>query len=293
MISQLLANGLLSGSIYALTGLGFGLIYGTTRIFHFSHGAIYVLSSYLFYSIYVQAGVPLGLSFFLTVSISAALGSMLDRFVYVPFVKAGASSRILMLSSIGLYIVIVNVIAVIYGNETKIIEHGLRATYRIENVILSQIQVIGGIVFIIILAILIIILNKTELGKLVRAMRDDPLLVSTLGINPGRIRFFVFALGSSLAAVASVLAAMDIGIDPYRGMPAFLNGAVAVFIGGIGIFEGAAIGGLVLGILQGLTIWKANSMWQEPITFIVLLGFLLFRPQGLFGRRRRTEETVL
>jgi branched-chain amino acid transport system permease protein len=87
-----------------------------------------------------------------------------------------------------------------------------------------------------------------------------------------------------------MLAGLDIGIDPNIGMNALLSGAVAVIVGGLGTFEGAAVGGLGLGFLQGLAVWRLSARWQDAVTFVLLVVFLLFRPQGIFGGRRRVEE---
>src|SRR5204862_31594 len=123
-------------------------------------------------------------------------------------------------------------------------------------------------------------------------MRDDPELVSAIGINPRIVRRIVFGLGSCIAGIAAILTGLDVGIDSNIGMAAILNGAVAVIIGGVGVFEGAAMGALLLGLLQSLAIWKVSARWQDTVTFVVLIFFLLIRPEGILGTRRRTEEVT-
>jgi branched-chain amino acid transport system permease protein len=127
---------------------------------------------------------------------------------------------------------------------------------------------------------------------MIRAMRDDVELLSSIGINPQHVRRIVFALGSSLAGVSAMLTGLDVGIDPNIGMVAILNGAVAVIVGGVGIFEGAAFGALLLGLLQSLAVWKFSARWQDTVTFLVLIIFLLLRPEGILGSRRRIEEVT-
>ncbi len=292
MVTQLLANGIIAGCAYALVALGFALIYNTTRTFHFAHGAVYTLSAYLFYTCRNLWDWPLFPAFVLTLGLVAIFGILIDEMIYMPLAKRGSSLLIQLLSSLGLYIVIVNFIAMIYGNETKVLSPGVQPTYSLGTVILTQIQVATAISFVVLFGAFFVILRKTRLGKIIRAMRDDPQLVSVMGINPRRVRRMVFALGSALAAVAAMLTGLDVGIDPNIGMPAILNGAVAVIIGGVGIFEGAALGALLLGILQSLAVWQASARWQEMITFLVLILFLIFRPEGILGTRRRVEEAV-
>jgi branched-chain amino acid transport system permease protein len=290
MLIQILANGIIYGCAYALVALGFALIYNTTRIFHFAHGAVYTLSAYLFFTVYRQLGYSFILAALFTIVVSALIGILVDQFIYRPLDKRGSSLLIHMLSSLGLYVVIINLIAMIYGNNTKELTLAVQPIYTLGPVRLTQLQIVIAISFVTAFVIVIIILRRTSLGMTLRAMRDDPLLVSVIGINPQHVRIIVFALGSALAAISAILTGADTGIDPYIGMTMVLTGAVAVIVGGIGIFEGAAFGGLLLGILHSFIALKFSNRWQEAVTFLVLIVFLLFRPEGVFAQRRRLEE---
>jgi branched-chain amino acid transport system permease protein len=290
MLSQLLANGIASGCGFAIVALGFALIYNTTRTFHFAHGAVYTWSAYLLHTFLNLWHLPLSVALGLTVLLAAVIGIAIDEVLYRPLVKRNSSQLIQMLSSLGLYIMLVNVLAMVYGNETKVLNPGIQPTYTFSGVILTQVQLVTIVCCIVLFIGLVLLLRRTRLGNIVRALRDDPELVSAVGVNPRRVRWAVFALGSALAAVAAMLAGLDIGIDPNIGMNALLNGAVAVIIGGIGIFEGAAVGGLGIGVLQSLAVWRLSTRWQDAVTFVLLIVFLLFRPQGVFGGRRRAEE---
>jgi branched-chain amino acid transport system permease protein len=290
MLPQLLANGLATGGGFAIVALGFALIYNTTRTFHFAHGAVYTWSAYFLHTFLNLWHMPLGVSLVLTVLLAAILGVVIDEVLYRPLVKRNSSQLIQMLSSLGLYIMLVNTVAMVYGNETKVLVPGIQPTYSFAGVILTQVQLLTVICSLVLFAGLVLLLRGTRLGNVVRALRDDPELVSAVGVNPRRVRWAVFALGSAFAAVAAMLAGLDIGIDPNIGMNALLSGAVAVIIGGIGTFEGAAVGGLGIGFLQGLAVWRLSARWQDAVTFVLLVVFLLFRPQGIFGGRRRAEE---
>ena len=133
-------------------------------------------------------------------------------------------------------------------------------------------------------------MQRSRWGKVIRAVRDDATLASVLGINLPGVRLSVFAVGSALAGLAAILSALDVGVDPYVGMPALLTAAVALIVGGVGTFEGPVLGAFLLGLLQSLVVWKISARWTDAITFAVLILFLLFRPAGLVGRRRRLEE---
>jgi len=290
MLLQLLVNGLISGCGYALVALGFALIYGTTKTFHFAHGAVYTLSAYFLYTFYNLWKFPLSLAIVLSLFLTAIIGILVDELIYLPLDKKGSSPLIRMLSSLGLYIIMINFVAMIYGNETKVLNPSIQPTYHIGSLILTRIQAVIFLFSVLLFILLILFLRKMKAGMMIRAARDNSRLLSVVGINPRRIRWLVFSLGSLLAGIASLLNGLDVGIDPNIGMPVFLNGAVAVIIGGVGMIEGSILGALLLGILQSLVIWKFSARWQDTMTFILLILFLLFRPQGFLGVRRRIEE---
>jgi branched-chain amino acid transport system permease protein len=290
VVAQILVNGIIAGLAYALFALGFGLAYNTTRIFNFAHGAVYTLAAYSFYTFFVICGWHVALSAVLSLGVAAAAGIAIDEIFYRPLIARNTSLLIPLLSSLGLYIVIVNAIAAIYGNENKTLSPGLQSAYTLGPIILTQIQIGIAALSIILFGALMFVLRKTKLGKVLRAMRDDPDLLTAMGVSQRRVRMVAFGIGSGLSACAAILLALDVGIDPNIGMGALLTGAVAVIIGGVGIFEGAAIGALTLGILQSLIIWRVSSRWAEAIAFLVLIVFLIFRPQGIVGKRRRVEE---
>ncbi|RKZ22123.1 branched-chain amino acid ABC transporter permease [bacterium] len=287
---QFLANGISYGSLVALVAVGFSVIYRTTKIFHIVHGVIYTIASYFLYSLFVSLHLPLLLSLPLALGGGILTGYLVERFIYVPLVRREASGGIYFLSSLGVYIFLVNLIALIYGNEVKILSSGIEPTVNIGGVILTRIQIFQIFVSLLLFLLFFLFLNRTSWGKLIRAYADDPVLLETRGVNPYKVRAFVFCTGSFFASVASVLSSLDVGMDPHVGIGAFLHGAVATIIGGVEKVEGAVLGGYLLGILQSLVIWKTSARWAEAVTFGLLILFLLFKPEGLLGERRRVEE---
>ena len=292
VVAQILVNGIIAGLAYGLFALGFGLAYNTTRIFNFAHGAIYTLAAYCFYTCYVLFGWPVLLAAVLSLGIAAVAGILVDEIVYRPLIERNAPMLIPLLSSLGLYTVIVNLIAAIHGSENKTLSPGLQPVYTFGPIILTRIQIIIVVVFSILFTTLLLVLKRTNLGKIIRAMRDDPELLSAMGVSQSFVRMIAFGIGSAFSAFAAILLALDVGIDPNIGMAALLSGAVAVIIGGVGIFEGAALGALTLGILQSLITWQFSSRWTEAIAFVTLIVFLVFRPEGIVGTRRRVDEVT-
>jgi branched-chain amino acid transport system permease protein len=278
------------GSLYALSALGFGLIYNTTRVFHIAYGAVYTVSAYLLFALWTQYKIPLGIALIIASILTILLGILIDIHVYQPLLRQSSSFLIVMISSLAVYIITVNIIALIFGNEIKVLRSGVATTFSLGQVILSDIQILQIVAFAFVFFTLVLSLKWTNFGKIIRAMRDNPDLLSLMGIDLQKVRWLIFGLGSLLAGLAAMLQALDVGIDPNIGMSAVLIAAVAVIIGGVGILEAPAFGGLLLGVLQSVVIWQASGRWQEAVTFALLILFLLFKPEGIFGQRRRLEE---
>jgi len=284
MLPQLLLNGLIAGSIYALIALGFGLIYSTTRFFHFAHGAVYTAGAYLAYS-----GWLLGLSLYIAIPLAvigtSILGALIEIGVYRPLRKKGASSLVLLLASLGLFIVIQNFISLTFGDDTKSIRSGaVTEGLPLFGARITPIQITIIIVTALLLAVSWAFMKRTRLGKAMRAVANDPELARVVGIETDQVILFTFVLGSSLAGIAAILISLDTDMTPLMGFHALLMGVVAVIAGGIGSIPGVALGGLLVGMAQHLGVWKIPTQWQDTIVFLILIFFLLFRPQGFLGR---------
>ncbi|HXQ38630.1 MAG TPA: branched-chain amino acid ABC transporter permease [Anaerolineales bacterium] len=281
MIVQILTNGLVTALVYSLIALGFALIYRTTRIFHFAYASTYTVAGYVFYTSFSLFHLPVILAVMITLLSAAAFGVSVDRLVYSPLIRRSSSVLLLLLSSLALDSIIVNLIAIVYGNQTKVLVAGLQPTYSIGNVVLSRIQIAIVCTSIGVLGIVTIILFKTNIGKIIRAACDDSQLLMNFGVSGHAIRLGAFAIGSAICALPAFLVATDVGITPFVGTKAMLKAAVAVIIGGPRIFYGAIAGAFLIGLLEALTVWLLSAKWSDLATFAILFLFLLCRPQGM------------
>lgn len=287
MLLQFLANGLVIGAIYALVALGFALVYNTTRIFHIAYSVLYVLAPYMILSFYRNLGITFYLAFSIAIILTIFLSVIIELVVYRPLSKRKSSSNVILISSIGIMIVVINLIAMFYGNETKILNPNISKSITIGKIIIthSQLMQLGFSLFVI--GVFLFFLKHSKFGIKTRAMRDDEVLCTVFGMNINKMRLILFTLSGFFAALGGGLVAYDVGMDPYVGMPMFLNAVVALIIGGMGRFEAPIIGGFVIGILQALAVWAFSARWQDAVTFTLLIVFLLFRPQGLLGEKKR------
>jgi branched-chain amino acid transport system permease protein len=286
---QLLANGVVNGTLFAVLAAGFGLVYRSTGVFHVAYGGAFVLAAYLFHSLVTLAGLGWWAAGFLAVALSALAGWAMEAGFYGPFYRRGTAHGAVMVASLGLGIVIENLLALIYGNEIRAIPRELAQAMTLGPVRLTMIQIAQLTVGLGVLAALAGA-RRLRFFRVIRAMGENPELLQVHGWRLGRYRALVFALSGALAAVPACLIMLDVGMDVHAGMSYLLIAAVAVLAGGVARVEGWVLGGFVLAVLQSLVVWKFSAKWMDLVAFVLLLAVLLFRREGLLGIRKRTEE---
>ena len=298
-MEQIILNGFINGLHYALVALGFGLIYNGAKAFHISHGAIYVLAPYLFltseflltqFHLTHSGTIPLVFSIvFVFISIGI-FSYVMEISVYRPLFLKKAPSLATFISSLGLYIILTNIIALFFGNETRILMSGLEPTIKFFGLIVTRIQLIQLSVSLTLIAGVFALLKKTHLGKVIRAISDNATLANVLGVDVKRTRTSIFLLASGLAASAALLKSFEIGVNPYVGLSAVLTGAVAFILGGTGSQVGTILAAVLLGISHNIVVWFLSTQWQDAVTFVALILVLLIRREGLVTLRFRLEE---
>jgi len=288
MLTQVVANALIAASGYFLVAVGFGLIYSTARFFHFAHGIVFTAAPYVAFLSYTLLGLPFEASFVVGILTATALGGMMELLCYRPLRSQGASALVLLLASLGIYIVLQNVVSVAFGDDLKNLRSvSVREGLGVFGARLTMLQLVTIGVSVLVGAVLGVTLLTTKAGKIIRAVANDPALANAVGANSGRVLLWTFAAGSAMAGLAGLLLSLDVGMNPTMGMRALLMGVVTVIVGGIGSIRGAALAALLIGLTQNFCVWFISSQWQDAIVFLILLAFLVFRPQGFCGQRVR------
>jgi branched-chain amino acid transport system permease protein len=286
MLTQLLINGIIAGSIYSLIALGFSIIYQTTRFFHFAHGAVYTFGAYFAYLFFTQLGLDRIVAFSLACVATMFVGVLCEAAIYRPMRKHKATDLTLLIASLGLYIVLQNVISMVWGDDTKTMRTGeVVEGHEFLGARITDIQIAIIIVSLLLIALFAQILLRTKFGKTLRALANDPELAQLSGVNSDRYILYAFAIGSFLAAVASIMISFDTDMTPTMGFNALVMGVIAVIVGGINSLPGAALGGLFIGLAQNLGVYWLPSKWQDTIAFVILILFLLFKPYGILGKK--------
>ena len=282
---QLTFNGLIAAGTIALIAVSFSLIYNVSKFFHFAHGAIYTIGAYLTYLFFITLGFPLFPAIIIAILVCAFMCCLVEIFIYKPLRNKEASSLVLLMASLGLYIILQNIISLIFGDAVKTLRSGLVAEgmdilgakvtpYQIL-IILTSLVLIGGIA---------ILLKKTKMGVVIRAVSGDPDLANVSGVDGNKVVLLTLATGSALAGLAAILVSLDVDMTPTMGMNALMMGVVVVIVGGQESISGIALGALLLGLAQQFGVYYLGSEWRDAIAFAILLIFLLFRPQGFMGR---------
>jgi branched-chain amino acid transport system permease protein len=285
LVAQLFVNGLVNGSHYALLGLAFGLIFGTTRITHFAFGPVYALSAYGCWLAGTHLSAPLPLALLAGIATGAITGALAYLIVYRPFERRGSSPLVILIASLGLFIVLENAIGVVFGTDTKVLPAPPAGVFLWGPLVVTGVQLLQILALTITALLLWLYVTRTRFGKAVLAMTDNPEMARVIGIDTLRVSLVAFALGSAIAALPACLILVKDGATAHMGFIAVFMAFVAVVVGGVGSLRGAVAGGFALGLVESMGMARIPTEWQNSIAFVVLFVVLLVRPTGIFGGR--------
>ncbi|MCL2243543.1 MAG: branched-chain amino acid ABC transporter permease [Treponema sp.] len=294
IVLQQLINGLSLGSIYALIALGYTMVYGIVLLINFAHGDILMVGAYTAFFVLSAIGAgPLGmlLAFVVSMIVCASLGVTIERFAYRPL---RASPRLnSLITAIAISLILENgarVLPFIGPNPRQFPRPAVININILDELSISNIQVIVIILSALLMLALNYIVNYTKRGKAMRAVSFDLQAASLMGISANKIISFTFALGSVLAAAGGVLYASAYPqVNPLMGMMPGLKAFVAAVLGGIGSIPGAMLGGFILGIAETFTKGFISSQFSDAISFSILIIVLLFKPTGILGKKARIK----
>jgi len=280
---QLLLNGIWSGSVYALLGVSWGLIFAATRTFHFAHGATFVVAAYFTYIIRSGLGAPLVLAAVGGILAAVLFGLIVEGILYQWLRRSYATALVIFIASLGVLIFVENTVAMIFGTDAKSLTGFPIKTIRIGVVGFTTLHLTMLFTALLLVIALMAFLEKTNQGKAIRAVISNPEMAEVIGINIRKVFLSVHVLAAILVGSAAILTTLERGGTPDLGHWAILYAFMPVIIGGVGSMPGAAVAGYIVGFAESIGIWKIASQWQLGIAFIVLLAVLVLRPNGLFG----------
>ncbi len=311
---QNLMNGLAIGSVYAIFALGYTLVFSILGIINFAHGAVFTLGAYFTYTLVVgqfeNNGLLKGINLFphgspfsghplmfaLATLLGAALAGLvavvIERLAFRPMRSRGADPLLALVSSLGVALVVINLIQLLVGaeiynfpsNAYGDVQPALSFKIGDKTVIIRTVQLIIFAVSLVMLAILGYVIGRTKIGKALRAVAENPGTASLLGISVDRFILITFFLSGFLGGLAGTLVGTAFGVaGPYFGVTYGLKGLAVIVLGGLGSIPGAVLGGLVIGLAEAF-VPADYSAYKDVVAFALLFIILLLRPQGLLGK---------
>ena len=283
-ILRQIINGLQSGSIYALVALGYSMVYGIIMLLNFAHGDVIMIGAYIAWLCMARFALNPVFAILFAILGCILLGVSIEKIAYKPLRNSPRIS--LLITAIGISFLLENAAQMIFGAGAQVIP----PFFTVPNASIGQVEIPGtAIVTVAVTALsmvaLTLLIQKTKMGKAMRAVSEDTGAAQLMGININRTISFTFAIGSALAGIGSVLyctaypqATATMG--SMLGLKAF----VAAVLGGIGSIPGAMIGGFAIGLAEALVSAAGLSVWKDGVVFAILIVVLLVKPTGILGR---------
>ena len=297
-LPQQLINGLTLGSVYALIALGYSMVYGVLQLLNFAHGEVYMIGSFIGWGVLylltpggalaLPAGVVILVMLLTAMLGSGLLGVLIERIAYRHL--RNAPRIVPLISALGVTFFLQNAVLLVAGARYRTYQSGLLIprtwTLSILGATLSFTRILVMVVALLLMLALQYLVRKTWLGKAVRAVAQDREAAAMMGIDVDRVIVLTFFIGSALGGAAGVLVGvLFTQVYHYMGFTAGLKGFTAAVTGGIGSIPGAMLGGLFLGLVESIGVGFISPQYKDLIAFGTLILLLLFRPQGLLGRK--------
>ena len=288
---QVILNILVGLFLYCLIGTSFSIIYRTNRFFDLAQGIIITTASYLVYLFTIRTGLSVFTSLFISLVGSICIAVFYHQFIYKPLQKRKVQSWQMLIASLGVYIVLQNMVSMIWGdNMLSFRTWPVKEGHQILGAYITDVQIVIIIACSILLSLSWLFIEKTAIGQKIKAVSSNPELASILGISKDKVILWSFVIGSGLAACTGILIASDTDMTPSMGFNWLLYGVVAMIIGGMGKMRYLVLGALLLATVQHLSAYYLDSKWMNATAYIILIAFLYFRPYGFSGEQLKKAE---
>lgn len=281
-MQQILANAVVVGSIYALIAAGFSLVYNVQRFFYVAHGAVLAVGAFAFHLLYQSLGVRPLLAFPLAIGASLTIGAVNEVLIHRPLRRRAATNLSLFMASSASLLLTQNLLLFLFGPSALTYQWPL-STLVFGGVRVTYVQVLVVLVSLSIFCMLLLFMKRTFIGKSLRALADSVELSRSCGLPVSRLNLAAVSISAILGSVGGVLQSFEQDLRFDMGLYAILKGIIASILGGVGNVPGALVGGFLLGLVENLSTWFFPSGYKNVVSSLVLIGFLLFKPNGLMG----------
>ncbi len=287
MLEQQLVNALSLGCVYALFALGFTLVFGVLGVINLSHGAVFMVGAYSALAVVTHLAAPLWVALLVALFASGLLGLAIDYLVLRPLRHRGAPHLIPMIATIGIAIFFNSGVQGVFGAENLRFPSETVPDRQLQfwGVQISVLEVAIIVLSFALMAGLMLVMRRTQLGRALRAIAESPKAAALLGINVEGLFYLTSFTAAALGGIGGVLIALySNAVFPLMGQPMLHKGVAVIILGGMGDIRGALFGGLFLGFAEVLSVAYVGSTMRDAVAFGLLFLVLLVRPQGLFGK---------
>ena len=287
MLDQQLINALTLGSVYALFALGFTLVFGVLQVINLAHGAVFMVGSYAALALITRFELPLWAGLLAAALVSGTIGLLVDVLILKPLRARNAPHLIPMIATIGVGIILTSAAQGLFGAEIRRFPEEVLPTGELVfgEVHLQTLEIAIVAIAFLLMAVLFLIIRKSQLGRALRAIAESPKAASLLGINVEGLFHITSFVAAALGGIAGVLIGLNFNaITPFMGQPILHKGIAVIILGGMGDIRGALIGGLFLAFAEVMSKAYLSSQMGDAVAFGLLFLILLVRPSGLFGR---------
>lgn len=285
VVGQVLINGVIAGSVYALVAVGFSLLFSLVRFLNFAHGALVTIGAFVAYTLVVSLQLPFIVALLVSMLVCGLLGVLIDRVLFRSLRKRHAKMTSFLLVSLALFSFFEALILVFFGSDVR--SFTLDKTFSFVGLSITLGQLVAIVSSVVLLLLVQLYLSYARSGIALRAMADDATVAASVGVNTNRAMMLVVFIASVLAGAAGSLIGFMQNVDPLMSLSVVLKGFTAAVLGGIGSIPGAVVGGYVIGLLENIGILFVPSGYKDALTFILLILVLLILPNGLFPKRVR------
>lgn len=282
-LAQQLFNGLVIGSVYVLVALGLTVIFGILGVAHFAHGSVAMFGGYVTFYFIQRLGLTFFPSMLLAIPVGMVLGVLVERLAYRPVRDDPHINAFII--ALGLTLVIEKTNLLLFGADQVVIPTPYRTVYDFAGLAVVELRLYVLLTAVSLVTLMSVLINRTKMGNAVRAVAQNRAAAILMGVDVERVSSVVFAISSALGVAAGALVGALFAVAPGVGEALVIKGFAVLILGGLGSIPGAILGGLVLGVSETMAAGLISSAYKDVIAFLVMIIVLLFKPEGLLGKR--------
>ena len=280
---QQVFNGLAIGAVYTLIAIGLTVVFGILGIAHFAHGVVAMSGGYVTFFLIERFGLPFFVAMALAMLVGAMLGILVERFAYRPVQHAPPINAFII--TLGLTMMIDGLNLLSFGPDQMVIRTPFQSVFSVAGLVITELRVYVMVTTSVLIVAMALFVSRTKTGRAIRAVAQNRPAAILMGVNVDAVALVVFAMSSALGVAGGALVGAMLALAPGLGESLVIKGFAVLILGGLGSIPGAIAGGLILGVSEALAAGYISSAYKDVIAFLVMIIVLLFRPEGLLGKR--------